>query len=73
MRKRMKRNGPTPSTSSRYFTNAKFMPHTTMVASAAISDQRSCDADAAGRCGAGKASCGLLFGYSAVKLGRLAL
>src|SRR5258706_12188222 len=38
--KRMKRNGPTPSVSSRYLTNAKFTPHRNMVNSAATSDQR---------------------------------
>src|SRR4051812_38548849 len=38
--KRMKRNGPTPSASSTYFTNAKFTPHRNIVTSAAMSAQR---------------------------------
>ena len=41
--KRMKRNGPTPSVSSRYLTKAKFTPHSTIVKSAATSDQRRAD------------------------------
>src|SRR6266853_1620789 len=41
--KRMKRNGPTPSVSSRYLTNAKLTPQSTIVTSAAMSDQRAWD------------------------------
>jgi len=41
--KRMKRNAPTPSVSSRYLTKAKFTPHSTIVKSAATSDQRRAD------------------------------
>src|SRR4051794_2158612 len=38
--KRMKRNGPTPSASSTYFTKAKFTPQKNIVTSAAASAQR---------------------------------
>src|SRR3954449_11483685 len=41
VRKRMKTNGATPIASSTYLVKGKFMPHTNIVARAAVSDQRS--------------------------------